>query len=93
MFGTTLCTRMSFVSFDNQAPSNTGLSEGSIVCSFCTREVWFQFIFRYMNDHLPEFPESFRSKPHCWYGINCRTFNHNSSHGTKLYHICPQTRF
>ncbi|KAF9029902.1 hypothetical protein BDZ89DRAFT_1064999 [Hymenopellis radicata] len=29
----------------------------------------------------------------CWYGYSCRTQVHNSTHATKLNHLCPQTRF
>lgn len=69
------------------------LREDSPVCSFCFREVWFQFVFAYFNDKLAEFPESHRRRPACWYGINCRTMQHNSSHASKLFHVCPQSHF
>ncbi|KIK69769.1 hypothetical protein GYMLUDRAFT_34162 [Collybiopsis luxurians FD-317 M1] len=29
----------------------------------------------------------------CWYGYNCRTQTHRSSHAEKLNHLCEQTRY
>ncbi|KAJ6490825.1 hypothetical protein C8R45DRAFT_990998 [Mycena sanguinolenta] len=30
--------------------------------------------------------------PDCWYGYNCRTMVHNSTHANKLNHLCVPTR-
>ena len=69
------------------------LSEDSAICDLCWRDVWFQMVFRYRAAISPELPSAIRDRPICYWGVNCRTIDHNADHARKYNHLIFQTRF
>jgi E3 ubiquitin-protein ligase CHFR len=69
------------------------LSPDSAVCDLCWRELWFQMVFAYRNAITADLPSNVRDRPPCYWGINCRTMDHNQDHARKYNHILFQTRF
>lgn len=69
------------------------LSKYSPVCDNCWRELWFQMIFMFVKEHSYLMSEAIKNRPSCYWGINCRTMEHNIEHAKKFNHMDYQTRF
>lgn len=69
------------------------LDKDSAVCDLCWKDLWFQMVFTYRLEITPELPASVRDRPVCYWGINCRTMDHNTDHANKYNHCIFQSRF
>ena len=63
------------------------------VCDLCWKELWFQMVFFYRNQIAAYMPPAVRDRPTCYWGVNCRTMDHNDDHAKKYSHMIFQTRF
>jgi|LakMenEpi03Aug12_release.lakeMendotaPanAssembly.Ray.scaffolds.fasta_scaffold347433_3 hypothetical protein len=50
-------------------------------------------IFMYVKENGYLMPESIKKRPPCYWGINCRTMEHNLEHAKRYNHMEFQTRF
>lgn len=50
-------------------------------------------IFMFVKEHAYLMPDSIKKRPVCYWGINCRTMEHNLEHSKKYSHMDYQTRF
>lgn len=50
-------------------------------------------VFSYKMAVASEFISAVRDRPQCYWGINCRTMDHNADHARRYNHILYQTRF
>ena len=48
------------------------------VCDLCWKDLWFQMVFFYRTKIQADMPSSVRDRPTCYWGINCRTMDHNA---------------
>ena len=69
------------------------LNKHSAVCDNCWRELWFQMLFTYMRENAYLLPDSLKKRPVCYWGVNCRTMEHNLEHAKRYNHMEYQTRF
>jgi E3 ubiquitin-protein ligase CHFR len=69
------------------------LHKRSAVCDNCWRELWFQMIFMYVRENAYLMPETIKNRPPCYWGINCRTMEHNVEHAKRYNHMEFQTKF
>ena len=69
------------------------LDEDSAVCDSCFKDLWFQMVFAYRLSISADLPTTVRDRPVCYWGINCRTMDHNQDHAKKYNHLIYQTRF
>jgi E3 ubiquitin-protein ligase CHFR len=69
------------------------LEVDSAVCDLCWKDLWFQMVFAYKMALSADFPSSVKDRPQCYWGINCRTMEHNPDHAKKYNHMIFQTRF
>ena len=44
-------------------------------------------------DITPQLPTNVRDRPTCYWGINCRTMDHNPDHARRYNHCVYQSRF
>ncbi|KAJ3996684.1 hypothetical protein F5050DRAFT_1807507 [Lentinula boryana] len=65
-------------------------TEDDYLCEDCFRSFLFENLWLWWR-HVKSGSEPL--KDNCWYGYNCRTQTHNSTHAQKLNHLCEQTRF
>ena len=63
------------------------------VCDLCWKDLWFQMVFSYRTKIQPDLPPSVRDRPVCYWGINCRSADHNVDHAKRFNHVVFQTRF
>ncbi len=69
------------------------LDKNTVVCDLCWNELWFQMVLSYKIEQAAQFPSNVRDRPVCYWGINCRTMDHNTDHARKYNHCCYQSRF
>lgn len=65
-----------------------------VACRSCGISVLKELIYS-LRERIPdaELADRARGRSNCWYGRNCRTQVHTSTHAARLNHICEQTRF
>ena len=69
------------------------MEKDDAVCDLCFKDLWFQMVFFYYMKIRADLPSSVRDRPVCYWGINCRTMDHNQDHAKRYNHIVYQTRF
>ena len=69
------------------------LDKNAAVCDPCWNDLWFQMVLTYRMEIASELPSSVRDRPVCYWGINCRTMDHNLDHARKYNHCVFQSRF
>lgn len=69
------------------------LDGDTAVCDLCWNDLWFQMVLAYRIDVVGELPTLVRDRPVCYWGINCRTMDHNTDHARKYNHCLYQSRF
>lgn len=69
------------------------LEADSAVCDNCWKDLWFQMVFHYREKIHDSLPANVRDRPTCYWGINCRTMDHNRDHAKRYNHMVYQTRF
>lgn len=69
------------------------LEVDSPVCDICWKDLWFQMVFAYRQAIDAEMPEPVRRRKACYWGINCRTMDHNQEHAKTYNHYIYQQRF
>lgn len=74
-------------------PKEVKLQKGSAICDLCWHDLWFQMVFQYRLEIAGQLPSAVRDRPVCYWGINCRTMDHNVDHAKRYSHCIYQTRF
>ena len=74
-------------------PKEVKLEKDSAICDLCWNDLWFQMVFSYRTEITPQLPSAVRDRPVCYWGINCRTMDHNKDHAKKFNHCVYQSRF
>ena len=69
------------------------MSGDEAVCDLCWPDLWFQMVLSYRFDITPNLPSNVKDRPTCYWGINCRTMDHNRDHAQRYNHCVYQTRF
>ena len=69
------------------------LDKNAAVCDLCWNDLWFQMVLSYRMEILSELPAHIRDRAPCYWGINCRTMDHNADHAKRYNHCLFQTRF
>jgi E3 ubiquitin-protein ligase CHFR len=69
------------------------LDKDSVCCDLCWNDLWFQMVLAYRIEVAPNLPPAVRDRPLCYWGINCRTMDHNLDHAKKYNHCIYQSRF
>ncbi len=69
------------------------LNKHSPICDNCWRELWFQMIFMFVRENSYLMPDTIKNRPVCYWGINCRTMQHNIEHAKRFSHMQFQTKF
>lgn len=69
------------------------LDKNTAVCDNCWADLWFQMVLTYRMDIVSDMPGHIRDRPVCYWGINCRTMDHNQEHAKRYNHCLYQTRF
>ena len=69
------------------------LDDNTVVCDLCWNDLWFQMVLAYRIEVAPIMPSNVRDRPICYWGINCRTMDHNADHAKKYNHCVYQSRF
>ncbi|CDO76424.1 hypothetical protein BN946_scf184781.g1 [Trametes cinnabarina] len=59
-------------------------------CLDCIRELYRQRFMRWWREKKQK--NGAPTQDDCWYGYNCRTMTHKTSHAAKLNHLCKPTR-
>ncbi|EPY21792.1 E3 ubiquitin-protein ligase CHFR [Strigomonas culicis] len=69
------------------------LTADSVLCARCAPTVFAALLFHYRRA-IPaeELPESVTRRPHCWYGVNCRTQFSKQQHAQNYNHVCYQEK-
>ncbi|KAI8618814.1 glycoside hydrolase superfamily [Chytriomyces sp. MP71] len=63
------------------------------VCQSCAGRVFAELAYLYRRDMDPTLlPDAVTGRTNCWYGHECRTQSHNSSHAGRLNHICENIK-
>lgn len=50
-------------------------------------------VFYYRNEINAEIASNIRDRPTCYWGINCKSMDHNHEHAKRYNHMVYQTRF
>ena len=74
-------------------PKEIKLKVDSAICHLCWNDLWFQMVFAYRIEIVGQLLPAVRDRPTCYWGINCRTSDHNKDHAKKYNHCVYQTRF
>jgi len=53
------------------------LNADSAICDLCWKDLWFQMVFAYRTSITADLPPSVKDRPICYWGVNCRTMEHN----------------
>ena len=69
------------------------MEQDDAVCDLCWKDLWFQMVFFYRIKINADLPAAIRDRPVCYWGINCRTMEHNTDHAKRFNHVTYQTRF
>lgn len=69
------------------------MNQDDAVCDLCWKDLWFQMVFYYRNEINAEIASSIRDRPTCYWGINCKSMDHNHEHAKRYNHMVYQTRF
>lgn len=75
------------------AAKDIKLDNHAVVCDLCWSDLWFQMVLAFRIEISSELPANVRDRPICYWGINCRTMDHNADHAKKYNHCTYQTRF
>ena len=76
--------------YKNPTGRDITLNKDSHVCNDCFSTVWSDFIYRYRTSVQSSMPTSVKRRGNCWYGKECTTQAHNSTHAQKYNHICDK---
>jgi hypothetical protein len=77
----------------NTEPRQIPLNKHSVVCTKCVKDLWFQMVFQYRLEINSELPYYVKDRHVCYWGINCRTMDHNQDHAKRYNHMVYQTKF
>jgi E3 ubiquitin-protein ligase CHFR len=69
------------------------LDDNTAVCDLCWNDLWFQMVLAFRIEVAGQMPPNVRDRPVCYWGINCRTMEHNLDHAKKYSHCIYQSRF
>ena len=65
------------------------LKRKSLICPNCFDDIWLKILI----DYKKEFFGKEEKRDDCWYGINCTTMKHNTTHRENYNHFCIQKVF